>query len=366
MRNATLLILSLFIFSSVFAQSKSSTEPIDVHGFNKVYDLEKLFEPITLESEILLVQGVTSDEKNLYVFNGKEVPIIKAFRLSDGKYMGGFGREGQGPGEYDPFFASSFNARNNQIITQDFKYVRIHQVEESNGTLEFKKIKEVRLPAEIDILNRGILITDNIYGGSIMFTEKDFVTFDLTKQGEQELKDFGDYPSLYPEIPFTAYHHLYQGNSSYAYDGKTLLRYYSRAPIIRLFDLPSGEYLDVNLKPKNEQIKNLKTDPRDKSIANGIEMISYLSNGKLGQNRFVVLYQESNFKRVAMTDRGNLERVPLTDSTILVFSREGQLLAKLTPPDWLGLYHVTPDDRLIVFHPEIADKLFTVDLKQFK
>lgn len=362
-------ILAILLFLS-FCISQAQQAPIDVYGFNKTLQLEELLTPIDLQSEIFLIQRATSDDKHLFVFNDKESPVIKAYRLSDGKYMGGFGSMGQGPGEFDNFNRGAFNARKGQLVTQDLKYVRIYDVKESGEQLQFEKVKEVRMPEELGIVNQGFLVTEGLYAGSIMFTEKDFVSFPVTnisvEARNESIGNFGDYPQEYPDIPSTAYHHLYQGGSSYAYDGDALVRRYSRVPMLRLFSLPSGEYHDIRLKPKNTQIKNLEPDAREMSIANGIEMVGYLSKTGIGRDIIVSEYQESKYRKVAMTERGNMERVPLTDKFLLVFSREGELLAKISPPEWLEQYHVTPDNRLIVFHPEISDKLFMVDLNQFK
>ncbi|NVK82946.1 MAG: hypothetical protein HWE21_01420 [Cytophagia bacterium] len=365
------ITLSLTItFLLIYNLSIAQKSPIDVHGFNKTLQLEELLTPIDLQSEIFLIKRATSDDKHLFVFNDKESPVIKAYRLSDGKYVGGFGSMGQGPGEFDGFNRGAFNARKGQLVTQDRKYVRVYDVLDSNGQLEFEKIKEVRMPTELGIVNRGMLVNDDLYGGSIMLTEKDFVTFPLSEMSieahNQSVGSFGDYPQDYPEIPSTAYYHLYQGQTSYAYDGEALVRSYSRVPLMRLFSLPDGGYKDIRLKPKNRQIKNLEPDPRGRSIQNGIQMLSYFSGVKLGMSYIVAEYQESKFEKVEMSAMGNSQRVPLTDKFLLVFSREGDLLAKLSPPEWLEQYHVTPDNRLIVFHPEISDQLFMVDLNQFK
>ncbi|NVK82945.1 MAG: hypothetical protein HWE21_01415 [Cytophagia bacterium] len=364
----TILAILLFL---PFCISQAQQAPIDVHGFNKTLQLEELLTPIDLQSDILMVQGVTSDDKYLYVYNRKETPIVKAYRLTDGMYMGGFGSIGKGPGEYDPFlFSSSFNARNGQIITQDMKYVRILNVKESADRLSFEMVKEVRMPPEWDIVNQGILLKDDLYAGSIMFTEKDFVTFPLSDMSLEErnsrVGSFGDFPQEYPDVPFNVYHELYQGMSSFAYNGNALVRYYSRLPMLRLFRLPSGDYLDIPFKPKNAQIKNVKLNKSGRGIENGLDMINYFSNVQMGREFIVASYQEGKYRRVAMTGMGNLERVPLTDKYVLVLSTEGELLAKLTPPEWMGWFHVTPKDQLIVFHPEISDQLFMVDLNQFK
>lgn len=368
MRLITIAFGLLFVFQLNLVKAQKA--PIDVHGFDKTYELEKLLTPIDLQSDIFLIRRATSDDRYLYIFNDKESPVIKAYRLEDGQYMGGFGMVGEGPGEFNHFNPSSFNARSGQIVTQDLKYVRVFQRVESKGKLEFKQVIEVRMPTELDIVNQGFLLKDNLYAGSIMFTEKDFVTFPLTEMSNEarnnEVGDFGNYPQTYPEIPATAYHHLYQGMSSFAYDGDALVRYYSRVPLLRLFSLPSGKYYDIHLKPKHAQIKNLKPDSRNKSIQNGVEMVGYLSDIGLGRDLIVAEYQESTYRKVAMTERGNLEKVPLTDKFLLVFNRQGDLLAKLSPPEWLERFHVTPSNQLIVFHPEISDQLFVVDLNQFK
>ena len=356
-----LTLLIFIVYQPGFSQNRKA-EAIDVHGFKKVIPLVEVLRARPLESEIFLINGITSDSKYMYIHSRKEQPIVKAYRIKDGKYMGGFGTIGQGPGEYQRFNASSFNARNGQLITQDSKYVRIFSIVESGDQLEFKKVLEQRLPREIGTVNQGFLVDDGNYAGSIMFTEKDFILFSLTDNLEAEISGFGDYPNLYPDIPSTAYHHLYQGSSSYGYEGMVLARFYNRVPLIRVFNLPKGDYLDIPIKPKHQQIDKIVPDPRGRSISNGMQMIAYLSRTKLSKDFIVATYEERTFKKVAMTEKGNMESIPLTDKVLLVINRNGKLLAKLSPPDWMETFHITPENLFITFHPEEADKFYTLDL----
>ena len=369
MRHIYLTLLSFLLVFSSFAQSGKSSDRIDIHGFNKVFELEKLFNTIDIQGEIWQVHAMSSDGTYVFIVNDQEVPPIKSYRLSDGKFMGGLGSIGEGPGEFTIINRSGFSVRKDRLVVQGIKYMRTFKIVEKGDKLDFQLDKEIKVPGELGILNNGFMLNDYELAGSADFTAKEFVTMRLKGSEMSQSKDvgnFGDFPNYFPEIPNTAYHHLYMGNSNNSHDGKFLVKAYSRFPLIRIFDLRDGSFRDIELEPKNEQITKIVPDQRGMSIANGLEMFHYQERVKISEDFIVSYYQEESFKKVVSTGRGNLEAVPQTDPFLLVFNRAGELLAKLSPPDWYERFILTPDNKMIVFRPEIENKLFTVDLNQFK
>ncbi len=358
-------VLAIFSFSCL----AQKVEAIDIHGFDKVYELEKLLSPINIQGEIWQAHAMASDVEYLFVINDKEVPPIKSYRLADGKYMGGLGSIGGGPGEFTFINRSGFGVRKDKLIVQGRKYIRIYNINKKNEKLDFQVEREIKIPAELGILNKGFLLNDYELAGAAKFSPKEFVTFRIKGSEMGESKNvgvFGDYPNLHPDIPSTAYYHLYQGDSQSSHDGNILVKAYSNFPKIRVFDLSDGSFNDIELKPKNEQITKLVPDQRGKSIANGLDMFKYLSQVGVSQDLILADYQERAYERVASTSQGNVQLVPQTDRFLLVFNDEGELLAKLSPPDWFQKFTLTPDNRMVLFHPEIEDKLFMIDLNQFR
>lgn len=369
MRTIYLTFIAFLLAFSSLAQSGKSSDRIDIHGFDKAFELEKLLTPIDIQGEIWQAHAMSSNGEYVFIVSAKEVPVIKSYRLRDGKYMGGLGSIGGGPGEFISINRSGFGVRKDQLVVQGRKYVRIYNLIAEEDNLGFELDKEFKIPGELGILNRAFLLNDNTLAAKVIFSPKEFITFKLNESEVGESKDvgnFGDYPNLYPDIPSKAYHHLYQGGTGYSQDGKFLAKIYSSVPLIRVFDLGDGAYTDIELKPKNEQISKLVPDQRGRSIANGIEMFNYQGNVEMSNDLVVSDYQENIFKKVAMTDQGNIQLVPQTDRFLLVFSIEGELLAKLLPPDWFRKFVLTPDSKMIVFHPEIENQLFVVDLNQFR
>lgn len=355
--------ITLLIAFSGFAQNR-----IDIHGFSNELELEKLLNPIDILGEIWQVHAMDSDGKYLFVLYDKETPVIKAYRLKDGKYMGGVGSKGGGPGEFTSFNRSGFGLRKGQMIVQGRKYVRIYDIADSGDKLEFGVEKEVRIPGELGILNKGFLLNQDRLGGSVKFSTKEFITLGLDTGkggGNDQIGDFGNYPRFYPDIPGSAYYDLYRGSTDYSHDGRFLVKAYSKVPLIRVFNLADGSTIDIELIPENEQISRLIPDKRGKSITNSLDMFSYQRRVKVSDDFIVSDYQEAIYERTEMTAQGNLERIPKTDRVLLIFSRKGELLAKLLPPDWLERFTITPDNKMLIFHPEIENQLFTVDLSQF-
>lgn len=369
MRLIYLSSLTFFLAFSSFAQKVTSAGKVDIHGFSREFELEEFLVPIDIQGEIWQVHAMDSDGEYFFVMYDKETPVIKAYRLKDGKYMGGVSSKGGGPGEFIAFNRSGFGLRKGQMIVQGRKYVRIYNINVTGDRLEFPLEREVKFPGELGMLNRGFLLNNSQFAASVMFSPKEFIIFPVDAGGEEEnnkVEDFGDYPNLYPDIPSTAYHHLYQGSTDYSQDGKFLVKAYSSLPLIRVFDLADGAITDVELTPENEQLPKLIPDKRGRSIANGLDMLGYQSRVKMSDDYIVSDYQEVIYERTAMTAQGNVKRIPKTDRLLLVFNRKGELLAKLIPTDWLEGFTLTPDNKMIIFHPEIENQLFVVDLDQFR
>lgn len=364
MRHIYLTILISLLITPSFAQGPE----IDVHGFDRVYELEKLLTPIDIQGEIWQAHAMASDGSYIFVVNDKEVPPIKSYRLKDGKFMGGFGSVGGGPGEFVSINRSGFGVRKDKLIVQGRKYVRVYKPTAKGDKLDFQLEREVRIPGEVDILNNGFMLNEYELAGTAMFSPKHFVTFRLKRSEMGASKDvgaFGEYPNLHPETSVKAYHDLYRGDSDDSYDGRYLTKIYSSFPLIRVFDLSDGDYSDIHLLPKNEQIDKVVLDKRD-NMANGLDRFYYQGNVEMSNDMIVTDYQERILKKVAMTSQGNLKSVPQTDRFLLVLTMEGELLAKLTPPEWFQRFIITPDNKMIAFHPEIENKLFSVDLNQFR
>ncbi len=357
----------LLVFSSL-AQTSKSAGKVDIHGFNKEFKLEELLVPIDIQGEIWQVHAMDSDGECFFVLYDKETPVIKAYRLKDGKYMGGVGSKGGGPGEFIAFNRSGFGLRKGQMIVQGRKYVRIYDIKVLDDKLKFPLEKEVKIPGELGILNKGFLLNERQLAASRMLSPREFITIGLDAgSGEnRNIGDFGDYPNLYPDIPSTAYHHLYQGSTDYSQDGNFLVKAYSKLPLIRVFDLADGSTIDMELTPENEQISKLVPDKRGRSIANGLDMVGYQRRVKMSDDFIVSDYQEVIYERTAMTAQGNVKSIPKTDRALLVFSRQGKLLVKLLPPDWFRSFTLTPDNKMIIFHPEIENQIFVVDLSKFR
>ena len=334
-----------------------------------MYELEKLLTPIDIQGQIFQAHAMASDGKYFFVTNDKEVPPIKSYRLSDGKFMGGFGSIGGGPGEFTMLNRSGFGVRKDKLIVQGRKYVRIYKLNPQGDELDIQLEQEFRIPGEVGILNRAFLLNDDVLAGAVGFSPKQFITFRLGGGEMGDSKDIGalgDYPNLHPNIPSKTYYQVYQGGSDYSQDGKLLTRIYSSFPLIRVYSLSGGTYNDIELKPKNEQVAKLIPHKDGMNIVNSMDMFRYQGNVEMSNDLLVIDYQEKLYKKVAMTEMGNLKSIPQTDRFLLLFSLEGELLAKFTPPDWFQKFILTPDNKMITFHPEIENQLFVADLEQFR
>ena len=72
---------------------------------------------------------------------------------------------------------------------------------------------------------------------------------------------------------------------------------------LRVFDLKQGNYIEIEVKPKNDQLKRIEADARGKSIKSSFDLFSNYVRKVISENHIYAMYQEGNVQR---DDNGQL------------------------------------------------------------
>lgn len=350
--------LSILCVTLVFAcSSKEASQQSDeeVRFDNEVTVMDHL-DTMKIDRSLLVSYALVTNDEFLFSMTDKSDPVVRVFDHKTGKYLGGFGKNGAGPGEFELINRSGFTRFGNNIVVTTGKYIRSFDVNLDQKGFTWKMESEGKMPGELIPLNSAFILNDTVAAGTKTGATSLLSTFNM-KSGE--IGRFTDYPDFEPEIPKTAYHHLYRSHSRISPDRRKIATVFSNYPLLRIHDTETGTFQDVFITPNNEQ-KKVVAAPNGRSI-DSFALYKFLD--KVEVNEYFILAKYGESELVPKAEGNGWDRNQLVDQSIMVFDWEGKPIIKLYIEDWMYQYTITPDNRIIFFHPEEKDELYVIDLK---
>lgn len=350
---------SIFAFALCLIVSCSTSEELDsgdkTVSFDRSVNVVDLLDTLRLDKGLLESFGLVSNDKYVFSVNRKSSPIVKIYDHRTGEYKDGFGTIGGGPGEFERVLPNGFAIRNNDIIVSGLKNIRSFEILENKGEVVTRMTSESKIPNEYVPYNFPFFLNDSIVAG---YHDGSMGLFSTVNIKTQELSNFGEYPEIVPDIPQTAYHHLYQGIARISPGGSKIAATYSNFPLLRITNVADGKQKYVYVNSKYQQ-KQVVVAPEGRSI-NTFDLYKYFENVQVNDRFILSNYREYEIVR---NESGQWVSNGLTDPAILVFTYDGDAVIKLMVEDWMRHYTITPDNRIIFFHPEEKDELYVIDLK---
>jgi|GEM_PF-5960917 len=359
MKYINYLSVSLILLLIFACSPREDAQSLDKkNGLGKVFKAIDYLDTMKIDHPLLVSYMLASNDDFLFSLTDKSDPLVRVFNHKTGRYLGGFGRNGGGPGEFDRVNRSGFARDVDNITITDRKHIGSYNVKLEDG--EFKSIsqREGRIPGELSPLNYAFFLNDSIVVGKKMFSNTLFSSFNLNSG---EVADYGEYPDFEPEIPEAAYHHLYQSQSRLRPDRKKLAMVFSNFPLLRIIDTEDESSQDIFVLPKNEQ-KPIKAAPGGRSVES-FELYKYFNRIEVNESFILTKYGE---RELVPKSPGSREWVSnqLVDEVIKVFDWEGKPVIELQVEEWMTQFTITPDNRVILFHTEMKDELYVIDLKK--
>lgn len=350
------LAILILVYGCSSNQETLEDQPV---GFERIVNVVDQLDTLAISHSLLESFGLVTNDKYLFSITHKSNPVVSVFDNKTGEYYGGFGTIGGGPGEFGRVSLSGFSRRDNNVVASSLKKVRIYDVSLNNGNLEASVIQEASIPGELFPFNFPFFLNDSTVTGKKGSSPKYFTSFN-TSSGV--ISDYWEYPNWAPEIPETAYHHLYQSHTQMHPNGSKIVGVFSNFPSLRIMDVGSGKSEDFRVTPKNEQ-KEIEAAPNGRSI-DSFALYKYFDNLKVNENFILAQYVESEIVK-GKEGEAQWVRSVLTEPSIFVFDWKGQPILKLKTEEWMNRYTITPDNRVIFFHPEEKDELYVLDLNQW-
>jgi hypothetical protein len=266
-------------------------------------------------------------------------PLYHVFEMPDCKYMGSFGMLGKGPNEFEvPDVRSARPTEKGFKVFDTHKGLLFVDLTGFSSNKSFK-VKQVKLPGELYILNDAVQINDSIIYGMpyVGKTEKLYVRYNLNSS---KLDYFGEYPAFFPKGNKDNYWGLIWRYSIVKPDGTKYASFFARFKLFRIYN-NSG----LLIKEKTMEVPKNILSPKHKSTT------------------YYDVTKATNEYIYALCLNGQLNE---TDDypTLEVWDWDGNPVAKLKLQSFVYSFDITQDNKKIYcMDREIDDKIFVYDLE---
>ena len=349
-----LLLISLIVTSA--CQSNKKAESV---SFDQTITTSNL--------EVFDIPPVLFKERTIFCtddfFISNSVTPDTLFRVFDNKsleYLGGFGTQGQGPEEYNVIASSLFSPYGNAIHVGNFKTVRTVELkkrEMNSSELDISVVEEHRTPGELVPLNWSFKLNDSSFVGEKAFSlDSELAYFNIQNGVTGE---FISFPEFVDDITPKAKSLVYNKKLRVSRDESKIVMAYSRFPLIRIYDVVSGQIKNVFVKTDSKFEQNeIKMNP-DKLNINYKELFNYYINLEVTE-KFIYA------QMLIMSWDNDLAKSKLHyPSELHVFNLNGEPKLKITLEDWMHTYAPSMDDQYIYFwNAEIEDKVYRLPISE--
>lgn len=355
-----ILKFTIFVSLLILLTCCSNPEAVKYKDFEKTVDASTALETVKVAPFLFKERSMVATNDFLISLGSDEDTLFRVFDHANGKYVGGFGKKGNGPNEFASVIASSLRGHSgNSFYVGGLKKSHIYSIKNRpsdtnlNG-LNIELISEIKTPGALIPFNESFYVNDSIIAGRKSFRSIKQLTFFNVNSGE--IGDFFEFPDLYPQIPQPAKHHFFLSYFNISRDKSKIVTAYAYTPLIRIYDIAESSVKNVYFKPLNMQPQNLKVLPNQKSVSLD-ELYFYYQDVKVSDNHIYARYQEGQFLKGG-------DRL-ISENQIHVLDFNGNLVSRVIVEDWVYKYVPTPDDRYLYFwNPQVEDELYRFSLAE--
>jgi len=352
------LLLSVCFFLFSCQNEESAERPISFEKSIITSELETIKIPPVLFKERMLI--CTDDF--LVSNSATEDTLIRVFDLANMNYLGGFGKVGQGPSEYEHFVTSSFySPKGNVIQASSIKYNRLIDlsVNEEKG-LSKNMIDQFDTPKELLPFNHLYQLNDTAYVGAKPFDKEGEVWCFSLQSGKGG--SLIPYPDFEPAVNGLGKSMLYQKQLRMSRDRSKIVISYYHYPLLRIYDTAHGETKNVFIEvdPSFYIPENVQMRPDGRNITNE-KFYAYFTYLHV-TNKYI--YALMHVRDVF--DRSTRTRKSLSAQEVFILDLEGNPVLKIVLKDWMHLFTPTVDDEYLYFwHPEVENELYRLPIGKY-
>lgn len=356
------------LFLVILSCSKSS-DFAEYKFFPKELIIADELEEMPISVDLFLTWEMTATDSLLFILLSKGDELVKIFDIQTLEYLGGFGRQGEGPNEFFVAYQNGFHIYEGKTLSMMDRVsirtvpVTIERNSENGKVVKYtlEEAQRHRLPSTMIPLLEGSLLNDSTVMGLNQIDENSqFITYDFINKKINYSHLFA--PIDIKAIPFEKAHWL---NSfvKVSRDHSKIVMAYEKLPLMRIIDLKGSEKDEVFVKTEDEILKNLITDLEGYPIKSN-SMVNYYHDVELSDKYIFAGYYK---QEISYNDNHEAQRVYYTGREIHVFDFDGNTITKIKLEDWMKQFAITPNSEFLYFpHPEKENSIFRYKLPKFE
>lgn len=348
---------SLFVLLFITFSCKQEADNLPL-SFNKTINTDGLqtfkIPPVLLKERII----VCTDD--FFVTNSStEDTVFRVFDLKTLNYLGGFGKSGEAPENYNPNPSTIYSPYGNTIHVGSTKKNRILNIfkDQNNASgIGHEIIEEFKTPGELIPFNWSSKLNDTTFVGDKSFNrETELAYYTTTDRSTGKLIP---YPEFGEDLNASGKYIRYQKKMRVSRDRSKIVMAYVTLPLLRIYDVDKQtiKNIFIEVDPAFKQTKKAKMLSDGLNI-NSLDLFNYYIN----------VYTTDNHIYAQMLIQGYDEitgkREMIFPSELHVFDLEGEPKLKITLEDWMFVSAASQDDQYVYFwNSEIEDELYKLPI----
>ncbi|MGW8123269.1 BF3164 family lipoprotein [Roseivirga echinicomitans] len=363
-----LLMLSLLILFSCSDSEKSteslssgvSTKQIEDSDFANVIDLTVNSDSVKISTDLFVVYNLVSNNDLVIALEkSNQGKLFRVFSTRNGEYLGGFGFTGPGPLdlEFAQVSPRGVTLDGNILQVSDNKSLRTFLID-TKGVVEsgevsnehIKLVNRIPFPGALIYIDNPTLIGDSVIYGKPSDSKELLIAYNLN---DKSIKDVFPYPNKYSgDIDATSKSGLYNKIFRYSPLHEKIVVAFSYFPLVRIYNLRNSKYLELQYKPKNDQVEITR---QGMGINEG-SLYNYFGSVDITDKGFYVSYDE--FKFVMNGQQAERLRA-MENMEVQSYDWSGNPRNKYIFPRPAWVYTTTPDDSKIFYvKPNIENYIY--------
>jgi len=342
-------------FVVAFACGCNQANNDEYANFQNIATIDRL-DTFKIPPVLLKENWLVATDDYLISLGADKDKIFKVFDRSTMKYLGGFGKTGGGPEEFEMVNSSGTHAMNNNHMTiTDLKYVREVSIDFDPSTgIQVRILKKDKIPGYYIPFNSAFILNDSVIMG-VPYNAPEIKELSFVNTHTNISGAISDYPNLYPNIPAGALKSLYFRVPRLSWDKSKIFTIYRRFPMLKIYDVKTNTSNLRFYNVGNRQKKIIDPTPNGRDIFGDGLYFYYTTRISLSRNKIYAPYKHRQVENQGSTD--------LSKNEIHIFDLEGNPIKRLIVQEWMLWFAVSPDDKYIYFwHPDIEDELFRYNL----
>jgi len=344
-----------FIFLLSFcAEQKLNRTQVSLPKYSLI-DIDSIFTKPVFINPI----NMFANDNIMVVLNFGTDTIFRVFNQPECNYLGWFGKQGRGPGEFLMINSSGVRFCDNVLQIADLRKIYYLNLDNKEINNDYNSIKSISIPGDLLAFNYIFTLDSNHVCG-VAQTKFSNLSIDYFNPSSNEIGSFVDYPDFGFHVPENVKRSVFSFTLDLKPDKSLFALVYSFYPLLRICDRKGDTVIESFIDGLPQQIDFKGLGTRDGNLLDGIV---YYSNVKVTNRYIYLMYEPKKGERVGEHE---YKMNPIGSKELHIFDWDGQPVLRVKLKKGTRSFVPSPtDEYLYCTNDYVIDKIYRYYLKDF-